>query len=443
MNLPEQICQILQRLEDAGFEAYVVGGCVRDYIMGLTPHDYDITTAATPDEVCAAFSDCKVIETGLKHGTVTVLFKGISVEITTFRADGEYSDGRHPDSVTFTRNIADDLSRRDFTMNGIAYSPLHGLVDPFGGEADIRAKVVRCIGEPHKRFGEDALRILRALRFSAVMGFEIEEKTAIAIHKLKNTLGKVSKERIFTELNRLICGMDVRRVMMDFSDVFAEILPPLEVMIGYEQHCIYHNSTVYEHTARAVENAPAEPALRLAMLFHDMGKPLCKIEDMEGAYHFPGHANESMRLADELLREYKSSSEMRERIITIVKYHDYPLDLSPKHIRRLLAKVGMERFRDIMYAHMADDGAKAAFCAYRIDIARQAIEIAEQITAEQACLSIKDLAVTGADLKEIMPPSPQMGKVLKQLLEEVLEETLRNDKQALMKRAEELISDGT
>lgn len=443
MNLPEQICQILQRLEDAGFEAYVVGGCVRDYIMGLTPHDYDITTAATPDEVCAAFSDCKVIETGLKHGTVTVLFKGISVEITTFRADGEYSDGRHPDSVTFTRNIADDLSRRDFTMNGIAYSPLHGLVDPFGGEADIRAKVVRCIGEPHKRFGEDALRILRALRFSAVMGFEIEEKTAIAIHKLKNTLGKVSKERIFTELNRLICGMDVRRVMMDFSDVFAEILPPLEVMIGYEQHCIYHNSTVYEHTARAVENAPAEPALRLAMLFHDMGKPLCKIEDMEGAYHFPGHANESMRLADELLREYKSSNEMRERIITIVKYHDYPLDLSPKHIRRLLAKVGMERFRDIMYAHMADDGAKAAFCAYRIDIARQAIEIAEQITAEQACLSIKDLAVTGADLKEIMPPSPQMGKVLKQLLEEVLEETLRNDKQALMKRAEELISDGT
>lgn len=442
MNLPEQICEILQRLENAGFATYVVGGCVRDYIMGLAPHDYDITTSATPDEVCDVFSDCKVIETGLKHGTVTVLYKGISVEITTFRADGDYSDGRHPDSVTFTRNIEDDLSRRDFTMNGMAYSPTRGLVDPFGGEQDIKAKIVRCIGEPHKRFGEDALRILRGLRFSAVLGFEIEEKTALAIHTLRETLNRVSNERIFAELTGLICGMDIRRVMMDFCDVFSEILPPLEVMIGYEQHCIYHNSTVYEHTARAVENSPTEPALRLAMLFHDMGKPLCKIEDMEGAYHFPGHANESMRLADELLRKYKASNELRERIITIVKYHDYPLELSRKLIRRLLSKVGMERFRDIMYAHMADDGAKAAFCAYRIDIARQAIEIAEQITAEQACLSIKDLAITGADLKEIMPPSPQMGKVLKQLLEEVIEETLKNEKPVLMKRAEELFRNG-
>lgn len=441
MNLPDQICEILERLENAGFEAYVVGGCVRDYIMGLSAHDFDITTAALPEQVCGVFSDCKVIETGLKHGTVTVLYKGMSVEITTFRSDGEYSDGRHPDSVSFTTCIEDDLSRRDFTMNGIAYSPKRGFVDPFGGEQDIRAKLIRCIGNPHKRFGEDALRILRGLRFSSMLGFEIEAETAQAIKDLRDTLPRVSNERIFSELTRLLCGMDVRRVMMDFSDVFAEILPPLEVMIGYEQHCIYHNSTVYEHTARAVENAPCEPALRLAMLFHDMGKPLCKIEDMEGAWHFPGHANESMKLADELLRQYKASNELRERVTTIVKYHDYPLDLSRKHIRKLLAKVGMERFRDIMYAHMADDGAKANFCTYRIDIARQAIEIAEDITTQQACLSIKDLEISGTDLKAVMQPSPQMGAVLRRLLDEVLDEKLKNERNALLNRAKEIIAE--
>lgn len=440
MELPLHICEILEKLENKGYESYVVGGCVRDFFMGLSAHDFDITTAALPDEVCKVFSDCKVIETGLKHGTVTVLYKGTSVEITTFRSDGEYSDGRHPDYVSFTKNICDDLSRRDFTINGIAYSPKRGLVDPFGGISDINSKIIRCIGEPEKRFGEDSLRILRALRFSSVLGFEIDEKTASTIKELRSTLTRVSKERIFSEITRLLCGMDVRRVMMNFPDVFSEILPPLEVMIGYEQHCIYHNSTVYEHTARAVENAPCEPALRLAMLFHDMGKPLCKIEDMEGAWHFPGHANESMRLADELLREYKASNELRERIVTIVKYHDYPLDLSRKHIRKLLSKVGMERFRDIMYAHMADDGAKADFCRYRIDVARQAIDIAEEIAAEQACLTIKDLEISGTDLKAIMQPSPQMGAVLRKLLDEVLDETLKNEREILLLRAKEIIA---
>ncbi len=440
MNLPCHICEILDKLESAGFEAYVVGGCVRDNFMGLSAHDFDITTAALPHEVCRVFSDCKVIETGLKHGTVTVLYKGVSVEITTFRSDGEYSDGRHPDYVSFTKSICDDLSRRDFTINGIAYSPKRGLVDPFGGIDDIKTKIIRCIGEPVQRFNEDSLRILRGLRFSAVLGFGIEEKTAQTIKELRGTLSRVSKERIFSELTRLLCGMDVRRVMMDFSDVFSCILPPLEVMIGYEQHCIYHNSTVYEHTARAVENAPCEPALRLAMLFHDMGKPLCKIEDMEGAWHFPGHANESMRLADELLREYKASNELRERIVTIVKYHDYPLDLSRKHIRKLLSKVGMDRFCDIMYAHMADDGAKADFCRYRIDVARQAMDIAREIAAENACLNVKDLMISGTDLKEFMRPSPQMGEVLRRLLDEVLEESLKNDREVLLSRAKEIIA---
>lgn len=441
MKIPEQISEILERLEDAGFEAFVVGGCVRDHMMGLAPHDFDITTSALPDEVERVFSFCRVVETGLKHGTVTVLYKGSQAEITTYRADGEYSDGRHPDSVYFTKNIEDDLSRRDFTMNGIAFSPKRGFVDPFGGQNDIKAGIIRCIGEPEKRFGEDALRILRALRFSSVLGFEIEENTANAARNLRGTLAKVSKERIFSELTTLLCGKDVRRVMMEFPEIFSEIIPPLEVMIGYEQHCIFHNSTVYEHTARAVENAPAEPALRLAMLFHDMGKPLCKTEGEDGAWHFYGHAEQSAILAEELLRDFRSSNELRERVVAIVKYHDYPLELSRKHIRKFISKVGIDRFRDIMYAHMADDGAKADFCRSRIEIARQSLEIGEEIAAEQSCLTVKDLAISGRDLKAIMEPSPQMGKVLGQLLSEVLDETLPNKKDALLDRARALISE--
>lgn len=441
MKIPEQIAEVLERLENAGFEAYVVGGCVRDYKMGLAPHDFDVTTSALPEQVERVFSNCRVVETGLKHGTVTVLYKGSQVEITTYRTDGEYSDGRHPDCVSFTANIEDDLSRRDFTMNGIAFSPKRGYADPFGGEDDIKAGIIRCIGEPERRFGEDALRILRALRFSSVLGFEIEERTARAVRELRATLNKVSKERIFSELTRLLCGKDVRRVMMRFPEVFAEIIPPLEVMIGYEQHCKYHNSTVYEHTARAIENAPAEPALRLAMLFHDMGKPLCKTEGEDGAWHFYGHAEESVRLAEEILREYKSSNELRERVVTIVKYHDYPLELSRKHIKRFMSKVGMDSFRDIMFAHMADDGAKADFCRGRIEIARQSLEIAEQIAAEQPCLTVKDLEISGGDLKAIMKPSPKMGELLKQLLNEVLEEVLPNQKEALLKRAKELVEE--
>lgn len=440
MRIPEQICEILNSLESAGYSAYVVGGCVRDEKMGLAAHDFDVTTSARPDEVCRVFSSCKVIETGLKHGTVTVLYKGIQVEITTYRSDGEYSDGRHPDSVSFTTNIEDDLSRRDFTMNGIAFNPKRGYVDPFGGAEDIKAGIIRCIGEPERRFGEDALRILRALRFSSVLGFAIEDNTARAIHSGYGTLAKVSKERIFSELTRLLCGKDVRRVMMDYSDVLSMLVPPLKEMIGYEQHCIYHNSTVYEHTARAVENSPAEPALRLAMLFHDMGKPLCKTEGEDGAWHFYGHAEQSARLTDEILREYKSSNELRERVITIVKYHDCPLDTSRKHIRRMLSKVGFDSFRDMMFAHMADDGAKADFCRSRIEIARQSLEIAEQIIAEQPCLTVKDLKISGGDLKAIMKPSPQMGELLKQLLSEVIEEKTKNEKSALLKRAEEIIS---
>lgn len=441
MELPFQIHEVIDRLETAGYSAFVVGGCVRDYLMGITPHDFDITTSALPNETERTFADCRVIETGIKHGTVTVLYKGISIEITTFRMDGNYSDGRHPDSVSFSRNIKDDLSRRDFTMNGIAYNPKLGFADPFGGEEDINAGVIRCIGDPDKRFSEDALRVLRALRFSATLGFAIEPQTARAIESHKKHLHKVSSERIFAELKRLLCGKDVKRVLLDFSGVFAEIIPPFGAEIGYDQGSRYHNSTLYEHTARAVEAAPPTVEMRLAMLFHDLGKPACRSVGEDGECHYYGHGEVSARLSEEILRELKCDNALRGRVTEIVRYHDIPVDTSRRYIKRQLAKHGSDVFLDIMNAHIADDSAKCDFCRERIPKVRKALEIAAEISAQQPCLSVQTLAVSGNDLKGIVPPSPLMGEILAKLFSEVVDEKLPNEKAPLLKRAAELKND--
>lgn len=440
MELPFQIAEILERLERSGYDAFVVGGCVRDALMGNQPHDYDITTSALPNETERVFVGCRVIETGIKHGTVTVLYKGQSIEITTFRIDGEYADGRHPDSVTFSRSIEDDLSRRDFTMNGIAYNPKVGLVDPFGGENDIKSHIIRCIGDPELRFSEDALRILRALRFSSVLGFTIEERTAETIASHRSDLHKVSAERIFSELKRLLCGKDIKRVMLEYPKVFSEILPPLAEQVGYDQGSRYHDSTLYEHTARAVAAAPAEPALRLAMLFHDTGKPRCRTVGEDSECHYYGHAGISTELADGLLRMLKCDNILRERVCAIIKYHDTPVDPSRRIVRRRLSQYGTELFRDIMYAQIADGTAQSELGRTRVENARKCLGIAEKIIAEQPCLTLKALAVSGKDLRGIVPPSPLMGEILSELLGEVIEEKLPNEKKALLERAKELLN---
>ena len=440
MELPFQISEILERLERSGYDAFVVGGCVRDVLMGNQPHDYDLTTSALPNETERVFSYCSVIETGIKHGTVTVLYKGQSIEITTFRVDGEYADGRHPSSVTFSRNIKDDLSRRDFTMNGIAYNPKIGLIDPFGGENDIKSRTIRCIGEPELRFSEDALRILRALRFSSVLGFTIEERTAKTIASHRSDLHKVSAERIFSELKRLLCGMDIKRVMLEYPKVFAEILPPLEEQVGYDQGSRYHDSTLYEHTVRAVEVVPAEPALRLAMLFHDMGKPRCRTVGEDGECHYYGHAGISAELADEFLRMLKCDNALRERVCAVIKYHDTPADPSRRIVKRRLSQYGADLFRDIMYAQIADGTAQSELGKTRAENARKCLETAEDIIAAQPCLTLKELAVSGKDLRSIVPPSPLMGKILSELLGEVIEETLPNEKNVLLERVKELLN---
>lgn len=440
MELPFQIAEILERLERSGYDAFVVGGCVRDALMGNQPYDYDITTSALPKETERVFSGCRVIETGIKHGTVTVLYKGQSIEVTTFRVDGEYADGRHPSSVTFSRSIEDDLSRRDFTMNGIAYNPKAGLVDPFGGENDINSRTIRCIGDPELRFSEDALRILRALRFSSVLGFTIEERTSETITSHRSDLHKVSAERIFSELKRLLCGKDIKRVMLEYPKVFAEILPPLAEQVGYDQGSRYHDSTLYEHTARAVGAVPAEPALRFAMLFHDMGKPRCRTVSEDGECHYYGHAGISAELADELLRMLKCDNALRERVCAVVKYHDTPADPSRRIVRRRLSQYGAELFRDIMYAQIADGTAQSELGRTRVENARKCLGIAEEIIAEQPCLTLKELAVSGKDLRGIVPPSPLMGEILSELLGEVIEEKLPNEKKALLERAMDLLN---
>lgn len=440
MKIPEQIAEILAKLENAGFEAYVVGGCVRDEIMGKTAHDYDITTSAEPQETEQVFADCRVVETGIKHGTVIVLYKGLSVEITTFRVDGDYPDGRHPSNVAFSKSIKDDLARRDFTMNAIAYSPKRGLIDPFGGESDIRARIIRCVGEPEKRFSEDALRVLRALRFSSELGFSIEENTSKAIFAKKETLGKVSKERTFSELKRLLSGDNVKNVLIDYREIIAEVIPELKNMFDYEQNSRYHNSTLYVHTARAVAAAPKSAEMRLAMLLHDIGKPFCRTTDENGEGHYYGHAAKSAEIAERILRELKCDNALRMRVCEIIKYHDIPVELSERIIRKRLARYGGELFREIMEAHIADDSAKQDFCLERTKAERAAIEIAERISAEKPCLSLRELAISGKDLAEFVPRSPIMGEILRKLLEEVVDGTLANERQALLERARELLN---
>ncbi len=450
MLIPEYVQVILNALERNGYEAYIVGGCVRDALSGKAPHDYDVATSALPEETKRSMDGLKVIETGIKHGTVTVISEGKPIEVTTYRIDGDYRDGRHPESVSFTRSLAEDLARRDFTINGMAYGR-GGLVDIFGGREDLSRGVIRCIGAPEKRFSEDALRIMRALRFSAALGFEIEENTACLAVESRGLLQKISAERILSELKQLIRGKDAERVLRQFPDIFAEVIPELAPEIGFEQHSRYHDSTLYEHSARAVGAVGAalektgaeydektETALGLAMLLHDCGKVRCQSFGADGEGHYYGHANISAEIADGVLRRLKCSNAERERICGIIKYHDMPIELSGRYLRRQLSK-HRELFRDIIIAHAADDMAKREFCRDRIPQYYRALERIAAIEAEKPCLTVKELAVNGNDLKELIPPSPKMGQVLGELLAEVIDGRLENERSALMGRAAELI----
>lgn len=450
MILPENISCALDMLESAGHEAWVVGGCVRDSLMGIIPHDYDITTSALPAETEQVFAGYRLIETGLKHGTVTVLADGSPIEITTYRVDGEYRDSRRPERVTFTRNIRDDVSRRDFTMNGIAYNPKQGYFDEFGGAEDIKAGVIRCIGKPEKRFREDALRILRGLRFSASLGFEIEENTARAMHDTRELLNKISAERVLSELCGLLTGRNshrnIFRVLTEFRDIAAVIIPEFRECTGFVQHSRFHCFDVYEHCVMSAQKAAEISAgsecrlpLTLAMLLHDIGKPQRFTLGEDGEGHFYGHAAVSADIAEDILRRLKCSNALRERVCTIVRYHDVPLSDTDKSVRRLLRKYGLETVRDICLAHICDDSAKTPECAGRCGEWCAVLSRAEAL-APSCCLTLKDLAVDGKALSGLMEPSPEMGKTLNFLLDEVINGNFPNEREFLLKEAAKYIA---
>lgn len=431
-ELPEQVSFALNELTNAGFEAYIVGGSVRDALMGEVPCDYDITTSATPEETKAVFLKEKVIETGLKHGTVTVIIKGMPLEITTFRIDADYSDNRHPDKVQFTRTLKEDLARRDFTVNALAFSEKTGLVDCFSGKTDLENKIIRCVGDADKRFNEDALRIMRALRFSAVLGFEIEKETKKAIHKNKELLKKVSSERIAAELLKLICGKDAKNIILNYAEVLCVVLPEISDMIGFDQRNPHHIYDVLTHSAVAVENIPPLPHLRLAALLHDCGKPATFTVDDAGVGHFYGHAEISHIKAEAALNRLKLDNATKNRVLTLIKYHDVQILPTEKSVKRALNKLSPEVFFDLLELKKADNLAQSPEYRERLAICNELKNQAEKILSQKQCFSLKDLAVNGSDLINLgFKPGKRLGDALDGLLNAVIEDEVKNEKAAL------------
>ena len=437
IKLPKTVKKALYMIEDAGYEGYIVGGCVRDALMGIEPHDYDITTSALPDEVKDIFAGYKVIETGIKHGTVTVLMEGYPLEITTFRVEGEYLDGRRPSSVAFTRKLKEDVARRDFTMNAMAMDVRGEVYDYFGGREDLKAGIIRAVGEAKARFEEDALRSMRALRFASVTGFGIEPATEEALFECKEMLARISAERIREELLKLLLGKDVKNVLLRYWDVLTVIIPELAPMKGFEQKNKWHIYPVHEHTAVAVEKAPAETALKITMLLHDIGKPKCFSIGADGEGHFYGHAHVSVDMARTILGRLKFDNETRDRVLRAIKYHDVQIEPVPKQVKRALNKYTIEGFFDLISVKRADNLAQTPELSARQDYLDQLVTIAEEILKEEACFSLKDLEVNGSDLIALgIKPGKEIGLILDELLEAVIEEKTPNDRAELLKYAQ-------
>lgn len=443
MDMPKNVDTAINLLQSAGFEAYAVGGCVRDSLLGKTPNDWDITTSAKPEDMKSVFADFHCIDTGIKHGTVTVVIDGEPLEITTFRLDGEYEDNRHPKSVTFTSDLGADLGRRDFTVNAMAYSKMTGTVDLFGGQNDLKNKIIRCVGDPDRRFNEDALRILRALRFASALDFEIEEKTAQSLLKNRALLGNISEERIAKELLKLVCGKGAKRILTDFAPVLFEILPELQPMYKNSHDNPHHCYDIYEHTLIAVESIDPEPTLRFAMLLHDCGKPAVKKFDENGVAHFYGHQRISAEISAQILARLKVSNKFRDEILFFVSNHDrWELYENTEKMPRYLSKFGLDGVLKLLKVMRADVLAQSPEYRYRLDQIADAEEIAKNLAAQKPCLSLSELQINGRTLMDIgIPQGRKLGAVLAQLLDEVIDGVTKNTQEALTTRAREIYSE--
>ena len=436
IKLPGTIKFVLGKLEKNGFSAYAVGGAVRDYILGNPANDWDVTTSALPDETEKVFSGFKVIKTGIKHGTVTVIVNGCPVEITTFRKESGYTDNRHPDNVEFVSDLAEDLKRRDFTVNSLAYNEKEGLIDLYGGLFDLENEIIRTVGDPRERFSEDALRILRAVRFSSKLGFSIEEKTYAAAKDLKENLKNVSAERIFSEFTKTLCGKNVKNALLFYHEIITEIIPEMKPCVGFEQHSKWHLYDVYEHIVRSVEHIEPTTELRLTMFFHDIGKPGCFFT-RDGEGHFYGHPEVSAEKTDKILRRLKAPTALREEVVFLVKMHDVRLSDSEINIKKKLNEIGKERFFLLLDVKDADNTAQGTLLAKtENEKIKQIGAIARGIIERGEVYDIKQLKIGGEDLIKIGFSGKEIGEETEKLLSACIENNLGNDEESLKAAAE-------
>lgn len=435
IEIPEKAEYIIRTIQAAGFEAYAVGGCVRDSILGRLPQDWDITTSAKPEQVKALFP--RTVDTGLQHGTVTVMQGREGFEVTTYRIDGEYEDGRHPREVTFTACLEEDLRRRDFTINAMAYNHETGLVDIFGGLRDIEAGVIRCVGDPRERFGEDALRLLRAIRFSAQLGYQIEEETAAAVRELAPSLKKISAERIRTELVKLLVSPhpDYLRTAYELG-VTRVFLPEFDTAMETQQNHPHHMYSVGEHTLHSLLYADADRVLRLALLFHDFGKPAALTLDEKGITHFHGHAAISAEMARQIMRRLRFDNDTIYMVNKLVSYHDYGNHAEPEPgmVRRAASRIGEDAFPMLFEVKRADIMAQSPYRREeKLEKVDRWQQLYEEMKAKRQCVSLKELAVTGADLIAAgIAPGKEIGELLQMLLERVLENPECNTREQLL-----------
>ena len=433
MFLPENVLLCMQILEQANFKVYAVGGCVRDALLGLQPHDYDLCTNATTGEMAQLFSRYTLVRSGEKHGTVGVVVDNEVIEITTFRTEGGYVDGRHPDWVRFVDNLQEDLARRDFTINAMAYCPAEGYVDPFGGAEDLKKGILRTVGAPAERFSEDALRILRGVRFAVRYHLSVDPDTQAAMEALSPTMEKLARERVFDELCKLLPLVKAED-LLGFAPILTVVLPELAPCVGFLQHSPHHLYDVFTHTAYVVEATPNDLALRWAALLHDCGKPDTFFLDENGRGHFHGHAQVSAKKAEDILLRLKAPTALRERVVFLIDQHMTILSPDKRFLRRWLGKYGHDGVLDLLALQQADFGSKGV--DGETDTFGDLHRLIEEVLAEESCLRIKDLQVSGNDLQALgFPEGPLIGKCLAWLLEQVQDEKISNEKAALLTSA--------
>lgn len=436
MDIPAYVGDCIEALEGAGFAAYAVGGCVRDALLGRTPHDFDLCTDARPEQTRAVFSGRPLVLAGEKHGTVGVVTPEGVVEITTFRQEGGYGDNRRPDWVDFITDLREDLARRDFTVNAMAYSPARGLADPFGGRQDLEKKILRAVGDPDTRFREDSLRILRGVRFCAAYGLTPDAETEAAMLRQAHLMEHLARERVFEELNKLLPDINAPQLLR-FAPVLAAVIPELGPMIGFDQHSPHHAYDLYTHVAHVVEAVPGEPVLRWAALLHDIGKVPTFTRDENGRGHFYGHAQAGEDMAEAVLRRLKAPTALREQVKQLIGLHMTRLEPEKKRLRRMLNRLGTDTVLRLLDLQQADMGSKGTGTAEEMGQFAPVRELLAEILAEDSCLSLKDLAVNGSDLMALGYSGREIGRELDRLLELVLEETLPNTREALLAAAKE------